>query len=100
MDEVAPPPSVGPLLAMYWYLSHQVGLCELLLWASPDPESKKRKARITIESNAMAKCCIVNLLPQNMRWHELLVRVHILIHLIKLFNSLKSAKESPTVGAE
>ena len=31
-DEVAPPPPLGPLLAIYRYLFHHVGLCELLFW--------------------------------------------------------------------
>src|SRR5438270_9583415 len=29
-EALGPPPMVGPLCAMYWYLSHQVGLCVLL----------------------------------------------------------------------
>src|SRR5947209_18575362 len=32
---VEPPPSTGPFLAMYVYLSHQVGSCELLDCARP-----------------------------------------------------------------
>src|SRR5215468_1831910 len=51
-EVVAPPAANAPLLAMYWYLSHQVGLWVLLCCVIPCAEKLKTAIKDTKDKRA------------------------------------------------